>query len=139
MRLHCCESSCTGMSRSIPSSSSSEHNPELAAQAQRWIEEVTGEPFDSGLSFAEQLQDGRKLCLLVNKIKPGAVRRVNTSKMPFKQMENISNFLKAIREIGGENPTSQGHRFAHARHDRLKSPRPGFTCIRLAMSNYLKN
>ncbi|CAM9246967.1 unnamed protein product [Sphacelaria rigidula] len=88
------------MSRSIPSSSSSEHNPELAAQAQRWIEEVTGEPFDSGLSFAEQLQDGRKLCLLVNKIKPGAVRRVNTSKMPFKQMENISNFLKAIREIG---------------------------------------
>ena len=36
----------------------------------------------------------------VNRIKPGTIRRVETSKMPFKQMENISNFLKACRTLG---------------------------------------
>lgn len=37
---------------------------------------------------------------LVNTIKPGSVRKVNESRMPFKQMENISNFLKSCRTLG---------------------------------------
>ncbi|CAM9589648.1 unnamed protein product, partial [Hapterophycus canaliculatus] len=40
------------------------------------------------------------LCKLINTIKPGVVRRVNQSKMPFKQMENISNFLRSCRTLG---------------------------------------
>ena len=67
-------------------------------EAQDWIEDVTGEPFVD--EFAEELKSGRRLCELINSIKPGAVRRVNDSRMPFKQMENISNFLKACRAVG---------------------------------------
>ncbi|CAN0428143.1 unnamed protein product, partial [Laminaria digitata] len=67
-------------------------------EAQDWIEDVTGEPFVD--EFEEELKNGRRLCELINSIKPGAVRRVNDSRMPFKQMENISNFLKACRAVG---------------------------------------
>lgn len=67
-------------------------------EAQEWIEAVTGEPFSQ--EFGEELRDGRRLCILINAIRPGTVRRVNSSSMPFKQMENISNFLKACRSVG---------------------------------------
>lgn len=67
-------------------------------EAQEWIEAVTGERFSE--DFGEELRNGRRLCLLINAIKPGAVRKVNDSRMPFKQMENISNFLKACRAVG---------------------------------------
>jgi hypothetical protein len=45
-------------------------------------------------------QDGVILCKAINVIQPKAVRKINKSKMPFKQMENISNFIKACRKIG---------------------------------------
>ncbi|CAM9610321.1 unnamed protein product [Pylaiella littoralis] len=66
--------------------------------ARAWIEAVTNEPV-KGL-FGDALRNGVLLCKLVNTIKPGAVRRVNESRMPFKQMENISNFLKSCRALG---------------------------------------
>lgn len=87
------------MVRGTNPTSSAVYSIELEAQAQTWIEEVTGEAFQG--EFAEELRDGRRLCNLVNAIKPGFVRRVNNSPgMPFKQMENISNFLKACRVVG---------------------------------------
>lgn len=87
------------MVRGTNPASSAVYNIELEAQAQAWIEGVTGEAFQG--EFAEELRDGRRLCNLVNAIKPGFVRRVNNSPgMPFKQMENISNFLKACRAVG---------------------------------------
>merc|ERR1712066_456596 len=46
------------------------------------------------------LKDGLVLCSLVNKIKPGTIKKPNTSKLPFKQMENITFFMKAARELG---------------------------------------
>lgn len=73
-----------------------DHDAEF--EAQEWIENVTNEPF--ALDFEEELRDGRRLCILINAIKPGAVRKVNDSRMPFKQMENISNFLRACRSVG---------------------------------------
>lgn len=57
---------------------------EAEAEAQEWIEGVTGVAFAD--EFGEELRDGRRLCELINAIKPGAVRRVNDSKMPFKQV-----------------------------------------------------
>ena len=61
---------------------------------------MTGEAFQGG--FADSLRDGVKLCKLLNAIKPGAVRRVNVKEgqNKFKQMENISNFIRGCREIG---------------------------------------
>eukprot|EP00611_Tribonema_gayanum_P029319 TRINITY_DN7809_c0_g1_i1.p3 TRINITY_DN7809_c0_g1~~TRINITY_DN7809_c0_g1_i1.p3 ORF type:complete len:175 (-),score=67.35 TRINITY_DN7809_c0_g1_i1:582-1106(-) len=66
--------------------------------AQEWMEAVTGVKFEG--SFASALKDGTLLCQLINAIKPGTIKRINSSKMPFKQMENISNFLKACRTLG---------------------------------------
>lgn len=86
------------MVRGVVPLATSGYSVELEAEAQQWIEEVTGEPFEG--EFAKELRDGRRLCLLINAIRPGSVRRVNDSKTPFKQMENISNFLKACRAVG---------------------------------------
>ena len=37
---------------------------------------------------------------LANRIQPGTVRKVNTGKMPFVQMENINSFLVACKQFG---------------------------------------
>ena len=65
------------------------------------IEAVIGEKLDGG-SFGEVLKNGQALVKLVNKIKAGSVKKMETSGMAFKQMENISNFLRACRAIGVE-------------------------------------
>eukprot|EP01087_Luapelamoeba_hula_P022944 TRINITY_DN8355_c0_g1_i1.p1 TRINITY_DN8355_c0_g1~~TRINITY_DN8355_c0_g1_i1.p1 ORF type:complete len:1335 (-),score=374.38 TRINITY_DN8355_c0_g1_i1:61-4065(-) len=46
------------------------------------------------------LKDGTALCKVVNKLVPGCVGRINTSMLPFKQMENISAYLKACEQLG---------------------------------------
>lgn len=49
----------------------------------------------------ESLKDGTILCKAMNTVKPGAIKKIHESKMPFKQMENIQSFLKACRsELG---------------------------------------
>jgi hypothetical protein len=71
---------------------------EAKAEAQEWIEAIVGEKFLS--NFGDSLKDGVILCNLMNIIKPGSVKKVEHSQMPFKQMENVSNFLKACRTVG---------------------------------------
>lgn len=42
-----------------------------------------------------------RACRLANRIKPGSVPRINDpATMPFKKMENIANYLKAVRALG---------------------------------------
>eukprot|EP00413_Alexandrium_margalefii_P034174 CAMPEP_0204579516 /NCGR_PEP_ID=MMETSP0661-20131031/43531_1 /ASSEMBLY_ACC=CAM_ASM_000606 /TAXON_ID=109239 /ORGANISM="Alexandrium margalefi, Strain AMGDE01CS-322" /LENGTH=375 /DNA_ID=CAMNT_0051588533 /DNA_START=48 /DNA_END=1175 /DNA_ORIENTATION=- len=65
-----------------------------------WIEEITGEKRGEEQSAAEWLKNGHVLCSLANKIKPGAVKKVNASAMPFKQMENITFFMNHARDLG---------------------------------------
>lgn len=87
-----------GLDAEIARKQSLNYDYNAEAQAQWWIENVTGIQFTEG--FGPSLKDGVLLCKLVNTIKPGSVARINESKMPFKQMENISNFLKACRALG---------------------------------------
>jgi len=54
----------------------------------------------SGKNVHENLKDGRVLCQLINALEPGSVKKINESKMAFKQMENIGNFLDAIGKYG---------------------------------------
>ena len=54
----------------------------------------------NGATFQESLKDGIILCKLVNKCVPGSAIRPTESKMPFKQMENISAFLTILETIG---------------------------------------
>eukprot|EP00121_Abeoforma_whisleri_P006608 Awhi_evm1s6013 len=85
-----------GLDADLQAKKDSKYNPELEAQAIDWIAELTGER-SPGVKdeFYEFLKDGQVLCALINAIKPGSVKKVNTSKMAFKQMENINNFLSA--------------------------------------------
>ena len=46
------------------------------------------------------LKDGQVLCKLVNILKPGSVKKINTGSMVFKQMENINMFLSACEALG---------------------------------------
>nr|WNS50047.1 myophilin-like protein [Halisarca dujardinii] len=73
-----------------------------------WIEAISAEsaakkdlnPREKDCDFHEWLKDGTVLCKLINVIKPGSVKKVNTSKMAFIQMENIGNFLSSCQAFG---------------------------------------
>eukprot|EP00966_Prymnesium_polylepis_P076374 1770188-Prymnesium_polylepis.1 len=52
------------------------------------------------MPLQQELKNGVVLCQLVNSIKPGVCPKPSTAKMPFKQMENISNYLEACEKLG---------------------------------------
>merc|ERR1719494_1065455 len=55
--------------------------------------------FDSD-SVHESLRDGVALCKLMNALDDSSVKKINDSKMAFKQMENIGNYLDASSGYG---------------------------------------
>ncbi|XP_003389350.2 PREDICTED: rac guanine nucleotide exchange factor B-like [Amphimedon queenslandica] len=93
-----------GMTAELNEKKAAKFDSTRAQEALDWIEEIIGEPTESdGTSpegFAAGLKSGDKLCNLINIIKPGSVKKINTSKMAFKQMENIGNFLTGCEGIG---------------------------------------
>ncbi|KAL4114016.1 hypothetical protein PRIC2_014935 [Phytophthora ramorum] len=88
------------VSSSIPglNSAAASTGPTAEEEAQAWIEAVLGESFLTG--FGDSLKDGIMLCTLMNKIKPGLIPKIQSSSMPFKQMENVTSFVRACRSIG---------------------------------------
>ena len=96
-----------------PSSGSVQFNKEAArmeaaAEAAAWVAAVTSTaPPRSGENTKEAyalistwLRSGELLCELINHVKPGAVKQVAASTMPFKQMENIAHYLDACAALG---------------------------------------
>ncbi|CAG0900529.1 unnamed protein product, partial [Darwinula stevensoni] len=75
-------------------------DPEMDKQAQAWIETVLGEKFPPGHSYEDSIRDGVVLCKLMNKLKPGAIPKINNSGSQFKMMENINMFQNACKEYG---------------------------------------
>ena len=71
----------------------------LEADVVGWVQSKTGSQ-KGGQSLAAWLKDGQVLCALANGIQAGSVKRVETSSMPFKQRENVANFLQAARKLG---------------------------------------
>ncbi len=75
----------------------------LANQASDWISAITGEEIGDSSNldeFATPLLDGSLLCLLINTLQPGSVKKINSSKMAFKMvgatcwlMDNNRNFF----------------------------------------------
>merc|ERR1719383_877995 len=68
------------------------------------IEEKLDYPSGGGvkdsLEFGAILKDGSVLCKLINRLKPGSVKKINTMNAPFKQRENIEFFLKGCEAYG---------------------------------------
>ena len=87
-----------GLDAELARKAAEKYDVNAEREAQQWIEAVTGIRFAS--TFAASLKNGQLLCQLLNHIKPGTIARIETSNMPFKQMENISNFLRACRTLG---------------------------------------
>lgn len=79
---------------------SAEDLHEDADEAKAWIEAVTDLQKPEDQSFEEWLRSGVVLCTLLNALKPGSIKKISTSAMPFKQMESISLFLKGARTLG---------------------------------------
>lgn len=83
-----------GLTAELKDKQSGKYDPKLEKEAREWLQAVVGEPFPAG-SFHEALKDGVYLCKAINKLAPGSVPKINQSKMAFKMMENIGNFLDA--------------------------------------------
>lgn len=91
-----------GLDKEIAARMEAKRDKGLEAKCCDWVRQVSGLPFQAttGEELIPVLKDGVILCEAMNKVQPGAIRRINKSRMPFKQMENISNFIKACRKIG---------------------------------------
>ncbi|XP_078796152.1 LIM domain only protein 7 isoform X30 [Oryzias latipes] len=72
---------------------------EAFQEAQRWIETVTKKKFGSS-DFRSALESGVLLCDLINKIKPGLIKRVNRLPTPIAGLDNLNVFLKACGKLG---------------------------------------
>ncbi|TWW67929.1 LIM domain only protein 7 [Takifugu flavidus] len=68
-------------------------------EAQRWIEEVTGKWFGCN-DFRAALENGVLLCDLINKLKPGIIKKVNRRSTPIAGLDNVNVFLKACGKLG---------------------------------------
>eukprot|EP01044_Picomonas_judraskeda_P004067 COSAG03_NODE_350_length_8727_cov_145.845913_7_plen_889_part_00 len=68
-------------------------------QAIEWIEDALDLPLDEA-PLGDVLKSGVVLCNLVNRLSPGAVKKISGSKMPFPQRENVQAFISAVRTLG---------------------------------------
>ncbi|KAK1890691.1 LIM domain only protein 7 [Dissostichus eleginoides] len=68
-------------------------------EAQRWIQEVTGKLFGCN-DFRAALENGVLLCDLINRLKPGIIKRVNRLSTPIAGLDNVNVFLKACGKLG---------------------------------------
>jgi hypothetical protein len=88
-----------GLDADLKAKADAKFDPELEKEVCEWIEKVTGRKKE-GNTTAEWLHDGQVLCALVNAIRPETIKKVNTSSLAFKQMENITYFTAACRDFG---------------------------------------
>jgi len=86
----------SGIAAEAQSKIFSKFEPELSAVILRWVATITGEQFDTNgnpANFCQVFRNGVLLCKLANSLAPGSVKKINESKLAFKEMENISFFL----------------------------------------------
>lgn len=100
-----------GMTAELANKKAAKFDADLANEALQWIADVlnTSSSADEAAKIknvenqkdvAAILKDGVILCHLINVIKPGSVKKINTSNLAFKLMENTENFLKGCEALG---------------------------------------
>lgn len=98
-----------GLSRECQMKAQAKFNLPRAIDAIKWVEGVLDrdlvppkpeEGFRDQLDVAAVLKDGIALCDLINKLEPGTVKKINETKAPFKQRENVEMFLKGCESYG---------------------------------------
>lgn len=94
----------SGLSREAQRKMQAKYDTSTEEQIRGFFQEQLGvqlEPLELGPNnMHKALKDGVKLCELINKIQPGAVKSISSSGMTFKQMENVSKFNEALKAYG---------------------------------------
>jgi len=93
----------SGLAAEMQSKVNAKYSDDDAARVLDWIASYIDESFDLSGSmdnFQEQLKDGQKLCKLMNKLQPGAIKKINGGKLVFKWMENLENFNQSCKKFG---------------------------------------
>jgi len=94
----------SGINRDVQNKLASKYDSHLASQCLLWISHQISESFDTSgdqRNVATQLKSGQKLARLVNAIQSGRIpqRAIDGAKMPFKQMELITLFINACKDM----------------------------------------
>nr|XP_020471869.1 calponin-2 [Monopterus albus] len=87
-----------GLSAEVKNKIAQKYDPQKEEELRIWIEEITGSSI--GPDFQKGLKNGVILCELINKLQPGSVKKINKSALNWHQLENLTNFIKAITEYG---------------------------------------
>ncbi|KAM9294090.1 transgelin-2 [Gastrophryne carolinensis] len=94
-----------GLSREVQMKIDQKYDPELENILVQWITSQCSalgcKPEEAGkVGFQKWLKDGTVLCHLINSLAPGSVAKIQSSTMAFKQMEQVSQFLKGCEKYG---------------------------------------
>ncbi|XP_018953571.1 transgelin-3-like [Cyprinus carpio] len=96
-----------GLSREVQEKIEQKYDPELETRLVEWILVQCGDdlerPEPGKQNFQKWLTSGTILCRLINSLYPRGeepIKKITESKMVFKQMEKISQFLQAAEEYG---------------------------------------
>jgi len=93
----------SGIAAEAQSKINSKYSEEQAAEVLEWIAVITGKDFDKSGNmdnFYENLKNGQMLCEVINTLKPGQIKKIQTSAMAFKCMENINQFVDGAKACG---------------------------------------
>jgi len=93
------DASSDGMAEQIKQKQDAKYNSPRADRVKAWLESILGESFEEP-TLQEALKSGVRLCKALNKVYPDSVRTINDSKIAFKQIENIGNYVKAYKNLG---------------------------------------
>eukprot|EP01084_Bolivina_argentea_P208723 355738_1 len=63
----------------------------------QWMQQVSGDSY--GNNIFDDIQDGVKLCNLLNTIKPGTCKRFKIPKNNFQQRVNVQIFLEGCKKL----------------------------------------
>ena len=88
-----------GMDAELASKLSLKFDAGRAAQAIQWLADLTQTSAFPVNEMGVWLKDGQMLCAAANRLQASACPRVNSSSMPFKQMENVTAFINACRNV----------------------------------------
>ncbi|XP_033103565.1 transgelin-3-like isoform X3 [Anneissia japonica] len=97
-----------GMTAEVKRKMDSKYNQGDADKAVRWMNAILQQggkdrnvgQTSSSTQLQEELKNGVILCEVINVLQPNSVRKINESKMAFKMMENIGNFLDQSANYG---------------------------------------
>uniref|UniRef100_A0A3P9ILS1 Calponin n=1 Tax=Oryzias latipes TaxID=8090 RepID=A0A3P9ILS1_ORYLA len=87
-----------GLSAEVKNKIAQKYDPQKEEELRIWIQDTTGCSIDP--DFQKGLKNGVILCELINKLQPGSVKKINKSSLNWHQLENLTNFIKAITDYG---------------------------------------